>query len=413
MRSWESVEVPTLPGSGAGQVRIHDSVTGQLRPVGPSEGEARLYACGITPYDATHLGHGFTYVAIDLLHRAWRDAGLSVRYAQNVTDVDDPLLERASATGQDWEQLAAEQLELYRADMAVLRVLPPQELTGVAESVELVCAAIERLKQRQGVYQLADPHYPDWYFSVTGTSNLLQGAGVSMMEAEQVFAERGGDPERAGKRHRLDCLVWRQQRPGEPSWKSVLGQGRPGWHIECTAIAVDALGAAFDVQAGGSDLAFPHHRMCAAQASVLTGEPLAQAFLHTGMVGFAGEKMSKSLGNLVFVNQLLADGADPMAIRLVLLDHHYRSDWEYRADLLGQAGYRLARWRSAAALPSGEQAAPVLAAVRAALRNDLNTPAALASIDTWAETSLAGQRSDSSAGQSISGLADGLLGVRL
>jgi L-cysteine:1D-myo-inositol 2-amino-2-deoxy-alpha-D-glucopyranoside ligase len=413
MDAWEPVEVPVLPSADGVRVRLHNPLTGEAVPVGPTSGEARLYACGITPYDAAHLGHAFTYVAIDLLVRAWTDAGLSVRYAQNVTDVDDPLLERATATGQDWAALAQDQIAQYRSDMRALRVLPPVQLTGVVESLDLVTEAIGRLKEHQVVYQVPDPQFPDWYFSVTSSSNLLADSPVSMVEAETLFAERGGDPDRDGKRHRLDPLVWRQERPGEPAWESWLGRGRPGWHIECTAIALDALGAAFDVQAGGSDLAFPHHSMSAAEGRVLTGETFAKASLHTGMVGYAGTKMSKSLGNLVFVSGLLADGADPMAIRLLLLDHHYRSDWEYLPGLLDVATERLTRWREAVAAPSGPDATGVLAGVRASLHNDLDAPAGLAVIDAWVETCLAEGGADSTAPALVRDLADALLGLAL
>ena len=298
--------------------------------------------------------------------------------------MDDPLLERATATGADWEQLAADQIELFRTDMAALRVLPPAELTGVVESLDRVTDLLGVLRDERAIYQVPDPEYPDWYFSVTKSSGLMDGTGYSMLEAEQIFAERGGDPDRPGKRHRLDCLVWRQERNGEPAWDSWLGRGRPGWHIECTAIALGALGTDFDVQAGGRDLAFPHHPMCAAEARVATGHPFAKVFLHTGMVGLDGEKMSKSRGNLVFVSRLLAEGVDPMAIRLVLLANHYRSDWEYTSDVLAAAEARLAKWRTAVARP-GAAAGPVNEAVRNALRNDLNAPAALAAIDAWAD----------------------------
>ena len=386
----------------------HDTLTGRIQPVGPETGVARLYACGITPYDATHLGHAATYVAIDLLHRAWLDAGLEVSYAQNVTDVDDPLLERAAATGVDWVGLAEEQIELFRTDMTALRVLPPAELTGVVESLEEVTNLIGVLRDEQAVYQVPDPDYPDWYFSVTKTTGLMTGTGFSMLEAEQIFAERGGDPDRPGKRHRLDCLVWRQAREGEPAWDSWLGRGRPGWHIECTAIALGALGPEFDVQAGGRDLAFPHHPMCAAEARVATGQPFAKVFLHTGMVGLHGEKMSKSLGNLVFVSRLLADGTDPMAIRLVLLANHYHADGEYGPEALAEAVARLAKWRTAVAKP-GADAAATIAAVRSALRNDLDAPAALAAIDAWADAT----GEDAAASALVRDAVDALLGVAL
>ena len=412
MRSWAGVAVPELPGRG-GRVEVFDTVTQRLQPVGPEQGEARLYACGITPYDATHLGHAFTYVSVDLLVRAWLDAGLGVRYAQNVTDVDDPLLERAEATGDDWRRLATEQIQLYRSDLTALRVVPPAELTGVVDSIELVVALIERLRHEGRVYQLSGDDYPDWYFANPDPAPLLRGLGIDQQQAQEIFAERGGDPARPGKRGPFDCLVWRAERPGEPAWDSSLGRGRPGWHVECTAIALGRLGAAFDVQAGGSDLAFPHHPMCAAEATALTGEPFASAFLHTGMVGLDGTKMSKSLGNLVFVSQLLAEGRDPMAVRLVLLAQHYRRDWEYNSHLLEHAERRLARWREACARPSGPAAAPVLAQVREALRTDLDAPSALAVIDQWATATLAGEGTDDTAPALVADLTDALLGLAL
>ena len=409
MRSWDSSPLPVVPGGSTGRVSIRDSVRGAVVPVGPHSGEARLYACGITPYDATHLGHAFTYVAIDLLVRAWRDAGLAVRYAQNVTDVDDPLLERAAATGRAWTELAAEQVQLYRSDMAALRVVPPRELTAVSEVMADITATLAGLRDAGAIYQLEEAEFPDWYFSVATPQSVVDGTPVAVSEAESVFAERGGDPDRPGKRHRLDCLVWRQHRPGEPSWDSWLGRGRPGWHIGCTTIALGALGPRFDVQAGGTDLAFPHHPMSAAEATALTGEPFASAFLHVGMVGYDGEKMSKSLGNLVFVNRLLAEGVDPMAIRLVLLAHHYSSDWEYTAAELDAANARLAAWRTAAAAGTGAEATATVAAVRAAVRDDLDAPAALAAVDSWA----AAGGYDAAGPAAVRDAVDALLGVAL
>lgn len=385
---------------------IVDSPTKSMRVVGPSTGTARLYACGITPYDATHLGHAFTYVAVDLLNRAWRDAGLVVDFVENVTDVDDPLLERAQDTGVDWRALADSQVELFRHDMEALRVLPPRAYRGVVESLDLVVARIQDLAAAGVAYQVDDPDHLDWYFSVEAAPGFLDGRDVD--DDLRQFADHGGDPDRLGKRHRLDPLLWRAERPGEPAWDSPLGRGRPGWHIECAAIAVDALGPAFDVQAGGIDLAFPHHPMCAAQAQVLTSEPFAAAYMHTAMVALDGEKMSKSRGNLVFVHRLLDDGADPMAVRLALLAHHYREDWEYTPDVLAQAQARLETWRAAVARP-GLPAAPVVDAVRTALADDLDSPAALAVVDAWA----AQPGNDAGAGQAIADAVDALLGVAL
>ncbi|MGC3954049.1 MAG: cysteine--1-D-myo-inosityl 2-amino-2-deoxy-alpha-D-glucopyranoside ligase [Propionicimonas sp.] len=404
MRSWPRPEIPSLP-TDRGVVHVLDSRSGLRTAVAADQPSARVYACGITPYDATHLGHAFTYLGVDLLNRALLDTGHELSYVQNVTDVDDPLLERAEATGADWRELAEQQTELFRTDMTALRVIPPEPYLGVVESLDVIVDFLLRLQRAGRVYQLDDPEYPDWYCDTTGA----ELAGLTLPEALATFAERGGDPDRAGKRNPLDCLVWRQARPGEPAWESPFGLGRPGWHIECTAIAVSTLGAAFDVQAGGSDLAFPHHPMCAAEATAVTGQPFAQSFLHAGMVGFDGEKMSKSRGNLVFVSSLLAEGFDPMAIRLALLAHHYREDWEFGYPELDAAQRRLDRWRTALAAPAGPDAAVLLAAVRAALRDDLDAPRALLAMDDWAAAAGAG---DPSAPAQVTAILDALLGVR-
>lgn len=410
MQVWARPVVPRLGGE-PGEVLLHDTLTDALVSV-PQEGRrARLYVCGITPYDATHIGHANTYVAFDLLHRVWLDAGVEVDHSQNVTDVDDPLLERASATGVDWQELALEQEALFGRDMEALRVLPPDHYTGAVESIPQVIELIESLRASGHVYQVADPDFPDWYFRA---GRALQSKGdLDLATALAVFGERGGDPDRAGKDHPLDTLVWRMARPGEPSWPSPLGQGRPGWHVECTAIALDTLGECFDVQAGGSDLVFPHHAMCSATGEALTGRPFAGVHAHSGMVAYAGEKMSKSLGNLVFVSRLRAQGVDPMAVRLAILAHHYRSDWEWTDADLTRAQSRLELWRNAVDLPVGDPADGLLSLVRLALRNDLDAPGALAAIDGWARASLDSNGSDPDAPATVRRLVDALLGVDL
>ncbi|GAB3822669.1 cysteine--1-D-myo-inosityl 2-amino-2-deoxy-alpha-D-glucopyranoside ligase [Tessaracoccus terricola] len=416
MYAWAPVDVPSLPPSEdvPDRLFLNDTASGGPVAADPAAGSARMYVCGITPYDATHLGHANTYVSFDLVNRVWRDLGLEVNYTQNVTDVDDPLLERAEQTGQDWEELAADQTELFRSDMEDLRVIPPDHYIGAVESIACVIDLVNKLVPTGLVYQVEDDEHPDWYFDVTKAPGF---GGVSHLDEQQmvdVFAERGGDPERPGKRHPLDCLLWRFARPGEPSWSSDLGAGRPGWHIECTAIALRYLGSAFDVQGGGSDLVFPHHEMCAAEAIVATGgEHLADAFVHTGMVALDGEKMSKSKGNLELVSRLRHGGADPMAIRLALLDHHYREDWEWTADQLVRATERLGRWRSVlnngVALPAAE----TIAAMRKALRNDLDAPAALRAVDTWVAGSLAVDSDETGSIAEVAAAVDALLGVKL
>ncbi|HEX2316549.1 MAG TPA: cysteine--1-D-myo-inosityl 2-amino-2-deoxy-alpha-D-glucopyranoside ligase, partial [Thermomonospora sp.] len=390
MRSWPAPEVPRLPDAGlpgsALPLHLHDTASGAVRPTRPGAA-ARMYVCGITPYDATHLGHAATYLAFDLANRVWRDGGHTVHYVQNATDVDDPLLERAQQTGVDWRDLADREIALFRDDMTALRILPPDHYVGAVESIPLIVEMVERLRSRGATYEVDG----DLYFPIGSDPEFGQVSGLSREEMTPLFAERGGDPDRRGKKDPLDALLWLAQRPGEPGWDSPFGRGRPGWHVECSAISVHHLGMAFDVEGGGSDLAFPHHEMGASHAQVATGErPHAQAYVHAGMVGLDGEKMSKSRGNLVFVSRLRADGVDPMAIRLALLGHHYRSDWEWTGGDLDRANDRLERWRAAVRLPAGPPAATVAAEVRRHLAHDLDAPAALVAVDRWAEQALAG-----------------------
>ncbi|MGH3444008.1 MAG: cysteine--1-D-myo-inosityl 2-amino-2-deoxy-alpha-D-glucopyranoside ligase [Nocardioidaceae bacterium] len=406
MRAWPSPEVPELDDEAAATtVSVYDAAANGLRATAPGAAGARMYVCGITPYDATHLGHAATFLGFDLLNRAWRDAGHAVNYVQNVTDVDDPLLERAGATGEPWQQLAERETQLLREDMAALRVLPPESFVGAVESIDLVVDLVQRLRERGFVYDVEG----DLYFAVRSDPRFGQVSHLDEQAMLRLFADRGGDPDRPGKKDPLDCLLWRSARPGEPSWDSDLGPGRPGWHIECASIALEFLGAGFDVQGGGSDLVFPHHEMSASEAqAALDGSPFARAYVYAGMVGLDGEKMSKSKGNLVLVSTLRHAGHDPMAIRLALLAHHYRSDWEWTSADLTYAEQRLAHWRSSLDSASTEQADTLRTAVRAALAADLDAPAAMAAVDACAEAAANG---DGSGAGSVRKTVDALLGV--
>lgn len=365
-----------------------------------------MYVCGITPYDSTHMGHANTYVTFDLINRVWRDAGLTVEYVQNVTDIDDPLLERAVATGQDWREIADRETQRFREDMVALRVLPPRHYIGAVEAIPSVAGYVTQLIGTGDVYPVGD----DLYFRVRNDPSFGDIARLSDEDMLTTFAERGGDPDRLGKDDPLDCLVWQAARPDEPAWDTPLGHGRPGWHIECTAIALDYLGSTIDVQGGGSDLSFPHHEMGAAEAQRITGEhPFARHYVHSGMVSWQGHKMSKSRGNLVFVSTLRSEGVDPMAIRLALLAHHYRSDWAWSPQGLQGAVQRLEAWRGAAARPTGAPAQPLLDKMRDALADDLSTPTALDAVDAWAHAS-----GDDPNGPALMAAAvDALLGVDL
>jgi L-cysteine:1D-myo-inositol 2-amino-2-deoxy-alpha-D-glucopyranoside ligase len=408
MRTWSAPEVAALPVRGPA-VRVFDTATRGLVETSP-QGAARVYVCGITPYDATHMGHAATYVGFDLLHRAWRNAGHPVLFVQNVTDVDDPLLERATKVHVEWTELAERETQLFRDDMEALRVLPPQHYIGAVESIPLVIELIQKLQATGAVYAVDT----DLYFSVSADPSFGEVSGLDRETMLTLFGDRGGDPEREGKKDPLDCVLWRGQREGEPSWESPFGPGRPGWHIECSAIALEYLGLGFDVQAGGNDLVFPHHEMCAGETQVAHPEArFAQTYAHAGMVAYDGEKMSKSRGNLVFVSELRRSQVDPMAIRLTLLRHHYRSDWEWTNDELWASVDTLDAWRAALAHGVGASAAPVVEKVLAALANDLDAPTATAAIDAWVEETETGERHDIYAADQIRAVLDAALGLRL
>jgi L-cysteine:1D-myo-inositol 2-amino-2-deoxy-alpha-D-glucopyranoside ligase len=409
MDAWPSVPVPDLPGRGE-ELRLYDTAQREVRQTTPGR-TARLYVCGITPYDATHLGHAATYLAFDLVQRVWRDAGHDVHYVQNVTDVDDPLLERAAHTGENWMCLAEREIDLFREDMAALRVLPPDEYVGAVESVPEITDAIQQLLADGKAYRVDD----DVYFPISAAPNFGRESNYDRETMLALFAERGGDPQRPGKRDPLDSLLWQARRPGEPYWTTPLGAGRPGWHIECSVIALNRLDMGFDVQGGGSDLVFPHHEHSAAHAEALTGTaPFAQLYVHAGMIGLDGEKMSKSRGNLVLVSKLRAAGVDPMAVRLALLEGHYRTDREWTGGRLLAAEERLRRWRAAAALAAAPPAAELLAEVRGLLADDLDTVSAVAAIDRWVAGALtAPEGLDAAAPGLFAALVDALLGVAL
>jgi L-cysteine:1D-myo-inositol 2-amino-2-deoxy-alpha-D-glucopyranoside ligase len=440
MDSWRAARFPALPGRGP-ETQIRDTASGRLvtAAAGPA---ATLYACGITPYDATHIGHAATYIAWDLLVRAWRDAGHQVSYVQNVTDVDDPLLERAARDGEDWRELADREIARYRGDMEALRVLPPEHYVGAVEALGVIERFNQSLADHGALYDLDE----DIYFARSADPAFGSVARLDAATMLALAAERGGDPGRAGKKDPLDPLVWMAARAGEPAWESEFGSGRPGWHVECAAIATEYLGASFDIQAGGTDLAFPHHEMSASHARVVlgaAGRPVfARWYIHAGMVRLDGVKMSKSLGNLVFVSRLRAAGTDPMAIRLAILAHHYADDWDWTDEGLEAASSRLARWRHAVTLASAGTPGPaaggvsspvssrglassrglvpaagdILAAVRGRLADDLDAPGALVAVDSWVDAVLAGNQATAelaAEARLITDTVDALLGIAL
>ncbi|MDR7329352.1 cysteine--1-D-myo-inosityl 2-amino-2-deoxy-alpha-D-glucopyranoside ligase [Corynebacterium guangdongense] len=410
MHSWPEPVVPAVAGSPV-PLKLYDSADEIIKPVDGSG----LYVCGITPYDSTHLGHAATYVTFDVIHRVMRDNGTDVHYVQNITDVDDPLFERAERDGVDWRELGDSQIDLFRDDMAALAVIPPRDYIGAIESIDEVVDMVQKLLDAGAAYVVDDPEYPDVYASIGATADFGYESNYSRAQMEEFFAERGGDPERVGKRDPLDALLWRAHREGEPAWESPFGAGRPGWHIECSAIATNRLGDSFAIQGGGSDLKFPHHEFSAAHAEAAHDvERMANHYVHTGMIGLDGTKMSKSLGNLVFVHKLTAAGHDPSAIRLGIYADHYRQDRDWTQDLLEENEARLARWRRALATPGSlADAEDTVRQLRQRLADDLDTAGAVAVLDAWAERSAAAVDHEDEAADLIASATDALLGVRL
>ena len=372
-----------------------------------------MYVCGITPYDATHLGHAATYLSFDLINRYLRASGAKVSYVQNITDIDDPLLERANRDGIDWSDLAGQQIDLFRSDMIALRVIPPAHYIGAVEAIPLVVTAIADLQVQASIY----PVDSDLYFSVNKDAGFGSISNLSKDTMLEIFSERGGDPKRSGKKDPLDCLVWMSQRVNEPGWESNLGKGRPGWHIECTAIALEYLDPSdldptlIDIQGGGSDLIFPHHEMCAAQAQVITGKELASSYVHTGMIGLDGEKMSKSKGNLVFVSRLTAAGVDPMAIRWALMSDHYRSDRMWSDQVLQQGQADITQLRIALNHQTCAPTDQLIDAIVLALSNDLDTPLVLSLLNSWSAATQGGSAGGSA--HDLRSALDALLGLKL
>lgn len=413
MNSWASVAIPPIDSRFEfPQLLLWDTARFGKHALAKKD-LYRLYVCGITPYDATHLGHAATYLTFDLIHRYLRATGSQVRFVQNITDIDDPLLERATRDGQDWRELAQSQIDLFRGDMVNLHIIPPDHYIGVVEAMSLVESSIAKLSSAGTTYMVDK----DLYFNVHSDSDFGSRSHLSQEEMLEIFAERGGDPRRSGKRDPLDALLWLAHRPGEPSWPSVNGEGRPGWHIECCAIALhylepDAVSeTSIDIQGGGSDLIFPHHEMSAAQGKILKGREFASHYVHSGMIGLDGVKMSKSLGNLVFVSKLVKSGTDPMAIRWALMESHYSDDRSWSQTLLQDAEGWITRLRASLSMMECAPTNEVIEEIISSQADNLDTVRALSVIKKWVVNCEAG-RTGGSAGE-LSRALDSLLGLAI
>ena len=413
MNSWPNLAIPKLNFVGElPTLKLFDTARGSVESIAKKD-LYRIYVCGITPYDATHLGHAATYLTFDLINRYLRASGATVRFVQNITDIDDPLLERAVRDGVDWRALAQSQIDLFRGDMVNLHVIPPDHYIGVVESMPLVADSIQTLIASGTTYFVEK----DLYFKVRSDTDFGRRSHLSQEQMLSIFAERGGDPQRTGKSDPLDALLWLSHREGEPEWDSAIGSGRPGWHIECCAIALHYLEpdsddtTSIDIQGGGSDLIFPHHEMSAAQSKAMNGKEFAEHYVHAGMIALDGVKMSKSLGNLVFVSTLIRDGHSPEAIRWALMSSHYSEDRDWSSDLLANAENWIARLRVALSMMEVAPTIPVIQQITSALSENLDTPKALALIQNWIEVSEAGA-TGGEAGE-LSRAIDALLGLTL
>jgi L-cysteine:1D-myo-inositol 2-amino-2-deoxy-alpha-D-glucopyranoside ligase len=346
-------------------------------PLGP---RVTLYVCGVTPYDSAHLGHAFTYVAFDTLVRFLRWRGHEVVYCQNVTDVDDDILRHAARHGEDFRELGRREVAAYLAVMDALNVARPTYFPKATEEIAPMLDLAGRLVD-EGFAYVAEGTV---FFDVTTYPGFGGLSGLPAADLRELLAERGGNPDDPRKRHPLDFVVWQRSEPGEPSWPSPWGPGRPGWHLECSAMSLRYLGSTIDLHGGGTDLVYPHHESERAQSESVNQAPFVRRWLHTGMVRHEGEKMSKSLGNLVFPEALFQEH-EPAAVRLALLAHQWRSSWTFDADELKPAAERLEAWRRAAARLRSGGPSWLPDAVEAALASDLDTPAALAAVDALAK----------------------------
>jgi L-cysteine:1D-myo-inositol 2-amino-2-deoxy-alpha-D-glucopyranoside ligase len=372
-------------------MRLYDTARREIVPFEPRD-HVLMYTCGITPYDATHLGHAATFISYDVLQRRLVDRGHTVQCVRNVTDVDDPLFAKARELGVHYLDLAAGEEARFERDMVALNALPVASTPRASSAIPDIRGFIGMVLDRGFAYESGG----SVYFDVTKFPSFGSVSNLDEAQMIELARARGGHVDDVNKRHPLDFVLWQPSAPDEPSWDTMWGPGRPGWHIECSALALRELGTTIDLHGGGTDLIFPHHECERAQSEAATGEPFVKHWMHTALISKDGQKMSKSLGNLVFVDKLRTEW-DPMAIRLGLVEHHYRTEWEWDDELMPRNADRLSRWRRAADGKRGD----LLDAVRERLDDDLDTPGAVELVDRAAER---GERTHE---------ASELLGVRI
>jgi len=357
-------------------MRLYDTARREVVPFTPNE-TVLMYTCGITPYDATHLGHASTFLFYDILQRRLIDLGHTIRCVRNVTDVDDPLFAKARELGVHYLDLAAGEEARFNRDMEALEMLPAYSTPRASSAITDIRKFIGLVLDRGYAYAVGG----SVYFDVTKVPSFGEVSHYSHEQMLEFARQRGGNVDDPQKRNPLDFVLWHPSAEDEPAWDATWGAGRPGWHIECSALALRDLGTTIDLHGGGSDLIFPHHECERAQSEAATGETFVKHWMHVAMVFKDGEKMSKSLGNLVFVDQLRTEW-DPRSIRIAIIEHHYRTEWEWDDTLMPRSEGRLTRWVASV----GGSSSDLLDSVRACLDNDLDTPRALALIDAAADS---------------------------
>jgi L-cysteine:1D-myo-inositol 2-amino-2-deoxy-alpha-D-glucopyranoside ligase len=355
-------------------MRLYDTARRAIVPFEPNE-HVLMYTCGITPYDATHLGHAATFIAYDVLQRRLIDAGHTVKCVRNVTDVDDPLFAKARELGVHYLDLAAGEEARFERDLLALNALPVASAPRASSAIPDIRGFIGMVLDRGYAYEAGG----GVYFDVSRFDGFGSLSNLTEAEMIDLARERGGQVDDPNKRHPLDFVLWLPSAADEPSWDTMWGPGRPGWHIECSALALRELGTTIDLHGGGTDLIFPHHECERAQSEAATGEPFVKHWMHTALIAKDGQKMSKSLGNLVFVDKLRTEW-EPMTIRLGLIEHHYRTEWEWDDELMPRNAERLGRWRNGA----DGAASDLLDEVRDRLDDDLDTAGALSAVDAAA-----------------------------
>ena len=387
-------------------MRLYDTSQGAVVPFEPGD-TVSIYVCGVTPYDATHLGHAFTYLCFDVLIRRLEDLGHEVKMVRNITDVDDSILAKAKEIDVDYMELGLSETAQFRDDIKALDLRPAVAEPTVTGSINEIVSLISQLAEKGHTYTVDGTTF----FDVTTFSDFGQISGYDEPTMISFANERGANTEDERLRNPLDFILWQKSEEDEPSWDSPFGPGRPGWHIECSAMAMSELGPTIDLHGGGDDLIFPHHECETAQSVAANNSPFARHWMHIGMVAYEGEKMSKSLGNLVFVRDLRT-GHDPRAIRLALLSNHYRAGFEWFDSDIDKGEAMLERMIEAASCPSGPDSETLLSQVREAIDDDLNLPKACEIIDDFAVKMIEGSGNDSDAKTALTKAAE-LLGVNL